>query len=116
MEISDSKGVRLIKEYLNKNNIEYILEKRYSDCKDKNMLPFDFEISHNGEKILLEFDGSQHFKPKWGGIIYFNITKLHDEIKNNYCKNKNIKLIRIKHTEIQKINEILNKILNISNN
>ena len=35
----------------------------------------------------------------FGGDTNFKITQKHDNIKNEYCKNNNIKLIRIKYND-----------------
>lgn len=60
--ITESKGVRKIKKILDENNISYITEKTFSDCKfpDTNKVArFDFYINNS---FLLEYDGEQHFK------------------------------------------------------
>ena len=41
----ESKGERQIKEFLLNNSINFIQEKRFEDCRDKNPLPFDFYLS-----------------------------------------------------------------------
>lgn len=72
---------------------------------------------------MIEYDGEQHFKPiNFGGISNekayenYNINKKHDEIKNNYSKLHNIKLIRIPYYDFKDIEKILNKELKINNN
>ena len=54
----------------------------------------------------IEYEGEQHFNARNQG--YFTQDKVNeiqarDEIKNNYCKKHNIKLIRIPYTEYKKI-------------
>ncbi|MCK9446882.1 hypothetical protein M0Q50_08545 [bacterium] len=63
----------------------------------------------NDYNICIEFDGKQHFEKhyKWGEKSFERILKT-DKIKNEYCKNNNIHLIRIKYNqniydEIQKL-------------
>ena len=48
-------------------------------------------------------------------IKYFESknVKKHDKIKNEYCKNNNIRLIRIPYTSINEVNTILNRELGI---
>ena len=48
---------------------------------------------------MIEFDGEQHDRPvaRWGGAEAFKLQRKRDEIKNNYCKDKGITLIRIKY-------------------
>jgi len=57
----------------------------------------------------VEFDGIQHFKPirDFGGDKGFSDVKKRDEVKNKWCSENNVKLIRIKHDEISKIESIL---------
>lgn len=44
----------------------------------------------------------------------FKEIQINDKIKNEYCRNNNIKLIRIPYTEIRNINNILKKELNFN--
>lgn len=79
-----------------------------------NLLRFDFAIL-NKEKImgLIEFDGSQHFKPVeyFGGKEYFKLAKFRDQIKTKYCEDNNIPLLRIKYTQFDDIETIVNDFL-----
>jgi hypothetical protein len=94
-----SKGENIIKWWLDNNNIQYETQKRFEDCKDKRTLPFDFYIP--SKNMCIEYDGIQHFeiRERFGGIDGFVDRKRKDKIKNNYCKNNNIKLIRISYKE-----------------
>jgi len=104
-----SKGEEIIEKYLIENNIIFIHQKMFDDCKNIKKLPFDFYLpKHN---ICIEYDGRQHFI--MDGYINKNMEELDlrimcDEIKNEYCKNNNIRLIRIKYDEniFEKINNI----------
>ena len=99
-QCQESIGERKVRQWLEKNNIEYIYQKKFKDCRDKKELPFDFYIpSYN---TCIEYDGIEHFEPidfagkgKDWVSIQFKKTKLHDEIKNQYCINNNIRLLRI---------------------
>lgn len=107
-----SKGELNIKKFLENNKIEYIPQYRFKDCRDKNTLPFDFYLpNHN---VCIEYDGKQHFEPYWCDVdgVSFNLTKKHDGIKNNFCSENNIKLIRIKYDDINILN-ILSSITTI---
>jgi len=89
--------------------ISSLKEYKFDNCKNKNPLPFDFYLpEHN---ICIEFDGEQHFKSisYFGGEKGFKNTQKNDLIKTSYCKENNIKLIRINYLEFKKIEEILNK-------
>lgn len=105
-----SSGELIIENYLTKNNIQFIPQHRYSDCKDKKELPFDFYLPDYN--TIIEFDGQLHYVPRYGEEKLKN-TQYHDEIKNQYCKDNNIKLIRIPYWEGRNIEEILTKELNL---
>ena len=107
-----SKGEELIKKYLDDNNIKYIREYIFKDCKDIHPLPFDFYIS--SLNILIEYDGEQHYNAidHFGGNKRLEITKNHDLIKTKYCKENNYNLIRIPYWEKDNIFNILNKEIN----
>lgn len=113
---NSSKGEKKIKEFLEKNKIIYETQYSFSECRDKQVLHFDFAIFGNNKKIniLIEYDGIQHFKPVsyFGGEEYFFDIKRKDKIKNDFCKKNNIKLIRIPYTMYKKIDKKLsNEIL-----
>jgi very-short-patch-repair endonuclease len=104
-----SKGENKIRLYLNNLNINFIEQKRFKDCRNILPLPFDFYLpEHN---ICIEYDGDQHFKSidGWGGEKAYLRRIKNDNIKNDYCKNKQINLIRISFKE--DINTILQRIL-----
>lgn len=118
----ESKGEKAIRSYLDKNHIKYIAQYKTDDCKDKRLLPFDFAILNSKDEIdfLIEYDGVQHFectdfsKSKKESKRKFEEVNRHDTIKNNYCKENNIKLLRIPYTEFDNIEKILNKEFNIT--
>lgn len=80
------------------------------------MLRFDFALLQNGEVFyLIEYDGMQHYKPikYFGGNEGYDKTVMRDKIKNDYCANKNIPLLRLKYDLSDQ--EIKEKIANILN-
>ena len=110
-----SKWEIFISEYLTNLNISFEFQKRFDDCrnaKGSDMLPFDFYIKRLN--LIIEYDGEHHFHSidYWGGEEKFKITQENDEIKNLYCKSKNIKLIRIPYTYTkEEIIQIINDIM-----
>lgn len=90
-----SKGEEKINDWLNIHNIQFIRQKTFKDCKDKYCLPFDFYLPQYNKCI--EYDGRQHFEPVdiFGGEEDYKVTVLHDQIKNKYCEDNNIPLLRI---------------------
>lgn len=104
----------LIKSYLNKINVSHETQKSFENCKGigGKVLRFDFYLPKYN--FLIEYDGAQHFKPVeyFGGIKHFEILKKHDEIKNEYCKNNKINLIRLPYTlSNEEIITAINKIV-----
>ena len=93
----ESQGERKIRQLLEKYNIKYVKEYSFIDClsPSNKLLKFDFYLPVLD--IIIEYDGIQHFEPVdfFGGEESFKKTQLHDQIKNNYCKKKNIYLIRL---------------------
>ena len=91
----ESKGEKLVREFLIKNNIKYIQEQTFKKCKNKQVLPFDFYLPNYN--TCIEYDGVQHFKPikAFGGQKGFDLIKQNDLIKTNFCHENNISLIRI---------------------
>jgi hypothetical protein len=103
-------GENIIKKYLDDKNIKYIKECRFDECKNIQPLPFDFYLPDYN--ICIEYDGIQHYKPLifFGGDKGFNKLKINDTIKDNYCKTNNIKLIRIKYTDTNIGNTLLQNV------
>ena len=65
--------------------------------------------------MCIEYDGEQHFRPvhRFGCEDNFKKTKRNDELKNTFCKNNNIKLLRISYKEKGKIRDIIEEVLNV---
>lgn len=104
MHQKESSGEKIIREFLETHNITYQQEKRFSDCRDNKPLPFDFYLPDRN--TCIEFDGQQHYEPIYNENR-LAICQKHDQIKNNYCEQNNITLIRIPYYEGNNINEIL---------
>lgn len=101
-----SKGEITIMNYLKSIEIEYEYQKMFK-YRNKKMF-FDFFIP--SKNICIEYDGQQHFKPikVFGGEKRFNKQIEYDNIKNDFCKNNNITLIRIPFFKINKLKKIFN--------
>lgn len=95
----ESHGEKEIAKLLTNLNIVFERYKRFPDCKLKKPLSFDFYLPKLN--TCIEFDGKQHFVADdyYGGQKEFELVQKRDKIKNNYCKNKNINLIRINYKE-----------------
>jgi hypothetical protein len=102
-----SKGEREISQCLDSLKIKYEKEKTFKDCINPNTgyeLRFDFFLPDYN--CCIEYDGEQHYETVdyFGGEDALTDTQYRDNIKNNFCKENNIKLIRIPYTEYNKIN------------
>lgn len=71
------------------------------------MLRFDFYLSDYN--ILIEYNGKQHYYsiPYFGGEDTLKRQKVNDAIKEKYCQDNNIKLIRIPYWDFNNIESIL---------
>jgi hypothetical protein len=107
-----SKGEKKIEFLLAQNNLKYIVQYKFYDCKNKKRLPFDFYLPDFN--ICIEYDGSLHYKT-WSksntSFVRLKQTQTNDQIKNNYCKLNNIKLYRIPYWEFNNIEKILEDIV-----
>ena len=92
---SGSHGEKIVSEILKQNGIDYIPQHKFEDCRDTLMLPFDFYLPDYN--FCIEYDGQQHFEPinYFGGKKTFEKLKRHDQMKNDYCKDNNIGLLRL---------------------
>jgi len=106
--------------WLESNNIEHEQEKRFDGCKtitnSNQRLPFDFYIIK--ANLIIEYDGRGHFQPiRINGIgrksteTSYQRTMRNDKIKNKYCIDNNIELLRIPYTEYKNIKSILSSLL-----
>lgn len=99
-----------IKQFLNENKVENKPE--YTISIGEKYYRFDFYLPQYN--LFIEYDGEQHFKP----IRYytqsddeveqnFQSTQEHDKIKNKYCEDNHINLLRIPYWEKENIEEII---------
>lgn len=96
-----SQGERKLAKILTDHRISFEHEKTFSNlvAETGQKLRFDFYLPHSN--VLIEYDGVQHFEPvaRFGGEFGFAKTQKCDEMKNNFCQQNNIQLIRIRYDE-----------------
>lgn len=95
-------GELRIRQWLIEHNIVFEEQKKFDGCKNKRHLVFDFYIPCRN--MVIEFDGAQHFEEvnmKRYKIKFNNteVIKSRDLIKNKWCCEHDIKLLRIKYTD-----------------
>ena len=120
-------GENLIVWYLTKKHIKFETQKMFDECRSQSnrMLVFDFYLLDFN--LCIELDGPCLYEINcyYTNEDNLNIRKTRDSIKNEFCKNNNINLIRIPwlmegiNSEgklIQKLeDELINYIPNIKN-
>ena len=101
---SESRGEKYVSLILAELGVQFTRQAKFNDCvnystgKKCRRLPFDFYLpTYNS---VIEFDGIQHYKEVgfWGGSKSLKSQQVRDQIKNQYCKDKGIKMIRIPYT------------------
>lgn len=83
---------------LSKHKIKYIPQAKFQECRNIHPLKFDFYLYEYN--TIIEYDGEQHDKPIkfFGGEEAFAKRIKNDNIKNCYCKENDINLIRLSYT------------------
>jgi len=103
---ASSKGESRIHKILTNLDIKFSCQKTFPGCEYKSKLRFDFYLpDHN---LCIEYDGIQHYEGWWKNPKKsLASTKRRDEVKNKFCEDKGIKLLRIPYFDFDRINEIL---------
>lgn len=108
-----SSGEKIIQNLLKKMGIHYTTQKSFYGCiNDKTNRPLPFDMYVPEFHTCIEFDGHHHFIPieGWGGEEKLKETQHRDNIKNVYCKENDINLIRIPYTMTRnEMVDLLNK-------
>lgn len=116
MDVIIQKVNTKFKKILEELFIEYESQKTFEKCINPNTnakLRFDFYLPKYN--ICIEYDGIQHFEytnKGWNTKNNFTKIRFSDKIKNKYCQDNNIRLIRIPYTEYKNIDKqfLLSKI------
>ena len=103
--LKDSYGVSVIKALLTNNKFLFETEKIFDTCifeDSSKKARFDFFVNNS---YVIEYDGEQHFSYSggWNTKEQMLATQKRDEIKNRWCKNNNIPIIRIPYWEINNL-------------
>ena len=105
----NSKGEKIIREFLENKKIKFEAQKTFNNCKNtktNKLLLFDFYLSDIN--LCIEYDGEQHFNPmRFSKHNKLEDIQFRDNIKNDFCKENKIKLIRISYKDISNIEKLL---------
>jgi len=100
---NESKGESMVRVYLEKNNVSFKQYHKLKGCFSEIngkciLLTFDFYLPE--QNAVIEYDGEQHYKPveRFGGEQTYKRQLILDNIKNVFCNNTGIKMIRIPYT------------------
>lgn len=101
---------KTIERYLIENSIKYETQKTFEGLKNRKKLRMDFYL--NDYNICIEADGRQHFESVdiFGGEKTFTETQKRDIIKDNFCRDNEIKMIRIPYYDLRNIYNIMDNI------
>lgn len=107
---SESKGEKKVANSLDSLGMEYQREYFFTNLVGKGggFLKYDFAIidENNKVKALVEFDGPFHFNKMFKGDGH-ELLVIHDSVKERYCKENKLPLLRIPHWDIEKTHELL---------
>lgn len=116
--IKRSKGEALLRKILADLSIEFIPEYTFKDCINPRTgvcLKFDFYLPDYN--CCIEYDGEQHYKGwRKSREAKASLTQVQfrDNLKNKYCKDNHILLIRIPYTDYNKLdNQYILKLLEV---
>lgn len=90
---------------LDNENIKYQTQKSFNNLKSIHTLFFDIAVYEDTLLYLIEYDGIQHFEEKHFKNAYSKTHK-NDLIKNKYCFENNIPLIRIPYDAEYNIDDL----------
>jgi hypothetical protein len=114
-EFTGSSGEYAIIQILDRMGADYLYDTTYWGVKDKGLLRWDFIINPTSETpAIIEYDGKFHYHPiRMGNMTdeeaEYNLktTQRRDKIKNDYCFDNNIFMLRIPYTEKGNIEDIV---------
>ena len=102
-----SRGEAKIQKILTDSNIDFITQYIFKNCiNPKTNFPLKFDFYLPDYNCCVEYDGEQHFKytnKGWNTRQHFEENQYRDNIKNQYCRDNNIKLIRIPYYDYDNI-------------
>lgn len=115
---NESKGEKRISKYLRGRQLLFKPQYKFSDCKNKKQLPFDFGVEFGDRICLIEYQGHHHYIPVDYGVLSkpralanHKKTVEHDGIKKQYCIDRGIPLLEIPYWDFDKIEQLIENFL-----
>lgn len=113
-----SVGENKVKQILEQLQIKFVRQKSFEDFLNlQTKKPYRFDFYLPDYNCCIEYDGIQHFQTLgWNTQEKLEETQRKDKLKNDYCKNNNINLVRIPYTDLRRMNKeyILDRLSKIS--
>lgn len=105
---SESKGEKRVYEYLKERGVVFEAQKRFKDCRNRLPLSFDFVLE--SLKVLIEYQGEQHYKPMRfrNSGRGFKDVQFRDSIKKKWARKNGWNLICIPY-RVKNITTYLDK-------
>lgn len=102
-------GENHIKDYLTLKNIKFRPQYTVKSTRKR----YDFCIINKQKRMMVEFDGEQHFSPVeyWGGEEAYNKQRKTDTEKTIWCEDNGIPLLRIRFDQKPFIQDMLKDLL-----
>ena len=105
-----------VKQYFEHNAVVFYTQYKFDNLVGVNngKLSYDFYLPQYN--VLVECQGIQHYEPieYFGGEEQFKIQQEHDRRKREYAKKNGYKLLEIWYYDYDKIEEILNRELELN--
>ena len=110
-------GEKMIMNILDKHGIRYDYNKSIDGCRRVHALRFDFIIETPGDHPLcIEFDGVQHYERKdFYDESEMELIRERDAIKNAFCLNNGIPLLRLRSYSKLKLEKSIIEFLKTNN-
>lgn len=106
-----SSGEEMVFKVLVENGLKYERNAYFSDlCFNGRNMMFFYDFYIKSLNLIIEYDGEYHYLPIRGQQKLAE-QKRKDQIKNGYCKQKKIRLLRIPYTQKDNIRQIINDYL-----
>jgi hypothetical protein len=100
-------------------DVDYFYNEAYGDVRDKSLLRWDFRIETLGDPLFIEYDGGYHYEPIRRGSMTkeqaeerLKNTQRRDAIKNDYCEDNCLLLLRIPYWEKKNAKKLVSDFIN----
>lgn len=117
---SDSRGEKAVAEILTELKLSFKREAKFSSCRNRRVLPFDFLVKVGDKKgVLIEYHGEHHYKPvRWHSSMpddkmqsIFDTVVKRDCIKSEWAKTRDIPLLVIPYWRYDEMRKLIEDFL-----